>query len=291
MFWEGGGARWGACGVRCERCAKWRCLPSGAPPPNGSDLWVCAMNPDLSHSSCDAPEEDAEWDGEWEGQWDPNEDYEDGEADPRQTSRAQRCVFEANLDQVADTDKAFYMTLGQKDCVHPGKMKERAKIVNAHVSRDASYTSKITPKERTLEQITARTVEKNNEQQKQGLTKNVMIGSKFGASKELFQAALDDNEIWEEDGLYYSTSKTFTMTDKMSKTALGQSTWEGGDDKEFMSALADMMESSKNLKNLWLEDVQKNSTTKQPMMADKDNSGTIPTAELGNVKAFKMFSR
>ena len=200
------------------------------------------------------------------------EDYEDGEADSRQTSRAQRYVFEANLDLVADADKAFYMTLGQKDCVHPGKMKERAKIVNAYVSRDASYTSKITPKERTLEQLTARTVKKNNEQQKQGLTKNVMIGSKFGASKELFQAALDDNEIWEEDGLYYSTSKTLTLTDEMSKTALGNSTWQGGDDKEFMSALADMMESSNNLKNLWLKDVQKKtSTTKQPMLADKDN--------------------
>ena len=199
------------------------------------------------------------------------EDLEDGEEDTRQTSRAQRYVFEANLDQVSEADKARYLTLGQKDCVHPGKMKERAKIVNAYVSRDATYTSKLNPKERTIEQITARTVEKKDEQQNQGLTKTVMIGSKFGASKELFQEALDAKEIWEEDGLYYSTSKTLTVSDKTSKTAKGKKKWDAEDDKTFMSALADMMDTTKTLKHLWLKDVQKRTSTTKPALVDKDD--------------------
>eukprot|EP00959_Pyramimonas_sp_CCMP1952_P272683 5700491-Pyramimonas_sp.AAC.1 len=94
-----------------------------------------------------------------------------------------------------------------------------------------------------------------------------MIGSKFGASKELFQAALDANEIWEEGGLYYSTSRTLTMSDKTSRTAKGKKQFDVGDDKQFMSALADMMESTKGLKHLWLKDVQKKaSTAKQPAL-------------------------
>ena len=48
--------------VQCDRCQKWRMLPSNVDTSNLPDSWYCEMNTyDKARSSCDAEEQDAKF--------------------------------------------------------------------------------------------------------------------------------------------------------------------------------------------------------------------------------------
>ena len=48
--------------VQCDKCQKWRVLPSNAEPINEDAAWYCSLNPDSQFNSCDIEEE--EWEEE-----------------------------------------------------------------------------------------------------------------------------------------------------------------------------------------------------------------------------------
>ena len=43
--------------VQCEKCSKWRCLPSHVKPESLPDKWYCEEHMESSHCNLDAPEE------------------------------------------------------------------------------------------------------------------------------------------------------------------------------------------------------------------------------------------
>ncbi|CAK0896209.1 unnamed protein product [Prorocentrum cordatum] len=196
---------------------------------------------------------------------------EDGVLDDRQTSRAQRCVFEHSQADIRKDDWNKYQELGSKECKIPGKMKQRAQIVNACVSRSATYKDSVQVKARTLEAITSRTVSKGKEDAVVGMSKNCMIGTVFAGSKQLFQEAINDNEIYEnpEDGLWYSRTKKISVKDVTSHAVRGTKTQEAADDSTFRSALADMMEVGCSVKENWLQALK--GPRGKPSLKNQDN--------------------
>ena len=85
---------------------------------------------------------------------DAGEDVNDGQQDLRPTTRGQRYVFEKLANQIDPIVLARYEYLKDPRNKVPGKERECRAMINAHVSRNATYkTDALSVKSRTMEQV------------------------------------------------------------------------------------------------------------------------------------------
>ena len=99
-----------------------------------------------------------------------------GDDRDRQTSRAQRHVFDAYLSEVPPDVSQRYKLLRDPKFKCPGKEKEIRKIVNAFVPRRTNYSGALVPKENTIKRIIYQKSESSNQDKSKGMGRLIMIG-------------------------------------------------------------------------------------------------------------------
>ncbi len=136
-------------------------------------------------------------------------DAPDGELDDRTTSRAQRDVWKKKMYLASKEDHDRYLFLKSPDCTERGKEQPAHRIINAYVPRDASWTcDTLKPKDMTIYNMRATMTRDDVEVSVRGMKKATFIGRNFAGSKDLFDEAEAEGEIYQdEDGLWYTFQK------------------------------------------------------------------------------------
>ncbi|CAK0889825.1 unnamed protein product [Prorocentrum cordatum] len=157
----------------------------------------------------------------------------EGEPDQRQTSLAQRHVFKSSRESIDPEDLKKYDWYKSTACNIKGKERLANEIINAYVPRDAGYGSTIEPDQRALTRVNTRE------------HKNIMIATVFNGSRAAFEEAKDDGDVWadpEDDTRYQYDQKIKNNTDTRSEKKTATVVLNPKDKKEFMGAIANMME-------------------------------------------------
>ena len=132
-----------------------------------------------------------------------------GAPDERKTSRAQRHVFNLSLSSCPQEVQTQYYHLVDKNTKLPGKQKQINAIINAWVPRNATYGASLQKVDTTVSRVSQFSLQETAGFTNTGMGKYVMIGSLFAGHRELFDAAHEAGEIWEDDdGLWYHHAKT-----------------------------------------------------------------------------------
>jgi len=184
-----------------------------------------------------------------------NEDVpEVGDADDgATTTRAQRYVFESHMDQLPQEIVDRYMQLKDPKHKEAGKIRERSKIINAYVKRDADYKDKLTPQPKQIEVITRRRVTRDDLTEIIGLPETLCIGKNFGGNRDLFNEAKQKGHVQQnEKGLWIYRAEKAVISDSQSKDVSGLAKYEAKDDVTFRAALANHMDSVGSLSANWL---------------------------------------
>ncbi|CAK0794770.1 unnamed protein product [Prorocentrum cordatum] len=174
-----------------------------------------------------------------------DEDAEDGAADSRTTTRAQRHTFAKNrhlFDQalVAQFDKL--MDTANKTV---GKQAQINQIINSCVTRKAAGGVGVLIKTRSVKRFQRSMMRDENKETAHGLGWWSLVGTKFGGSESLAQKALDAGEVYqaEDTGLYYQKSHTIERTRVQEKGYKGEEDTGGLlSSDEFVQALCDQEE-------------------------------------------------
>ena len=130
-------------------------------------------------------------------------DADSGEEDVRQTSRAQRAVFERNIDSIDPEMKHRYQQIKSKDCKERNKLQIANAIVNAHTCRAAKYGDGIMAKPKTWERILKFGSFRKKSEGKVGFGKYVMIGKVFAGNEALFEKAKAAGQVYELNGEWF----------------------------------------------------------------------------------------
>ncbi|CAK0895028.1 unnamed protein product, partial [Prorocentrum cordatum] len=169
----------------------------------------------------------------------------EGEPDQRQTSLAQRHVFKSSRESIDPEDLKKYDWYKSTACNIKGKERLANEIINAYVPRDAGYGSTIEPDQRALTRVNTREHVKKDSDIATSLKKNIMIATVFNGSRAAFEEAKDDGDVWtdpEDDTRYQYDQKIKKNTDTRSEKKTATVVLNPKDKKEFMGAIANMME-------------------------------------------------
>ena len=138
-----------------------------------------------------------------------------------------RFVFEHNKDFLPKDKVDEYNRLRDPATKQRGKEKLVNGIINACVPRGATYKSSPMVKENIVFKMMRKTEAKTDSSLNHGMDKLVMIGTRFGASKALFQEAVDAGQCWlGKDGKYHVNDSLQQQDKKLEKEDHGQTSTE-----------------------------------------------------------------
>jgi hypothetical protein len=173
-----------------------------------------------------------------------SESAEEGTIDDRRTSRAQRWIFEAHIKEFPKEVQDRYKSMKDTGSKQPGKVKERNKLVNAYIPRHAEWTDKPSPKSSTVEELMEHFIEHKDEDKSVGLSKTIMLASIFHGNRQLFDEAVENQELLEDEetGNWHFQQKTKSRSESSKKGTTGRKVYEveGANFAKAMGALMDL---------------------------------------------------
>ena len=173
---------------------------------------------------------------------DAGDDVDDGKQDFRPTTRGQRYVFEKLIDRIDPIVLARYEYLKDPRNKVLGKERECRAIINAHVSRNATYkTDALSVKSRTVEQIFEKKDVSSDMTAQAGMGKFETVGTKLNGNWDLFAQAQATGEVWEgADGLYYTKQRTLQVGKKWTESVKVKQRYDIATESGMLSVLADL---------------------------------------------------
>ena len=173
---------------------------------------------------------------------DAGEDASDGQQDFRPTTRGQSYVFEKLIDRIDPVVLARYEYLKDPRNKVPGKERECRAIINAHVSRNATYkTDALSVTSRAVEQIFEEKDVSSDMTAQAGMGKFETVGTKFNGNWDLFAQAQASGEVWEgADGLYYTKQRTLQVGKKWTESVQVKQRYDIATESRMLSVLADL---------------------------------------------------
>ena len=149
-----------------------------------------------------------------------NDDPDNTEPDSRTTSLAQRHVFNMPRGSIGTDTLAKYDFYKSKACTTKGKERLANEIIIAMVPRCSGWGGRIEAKNTVIERLITKQRSRTDAQAQDGLRKLVFSSKIIHNNKKTFKEAIDAEEVWEKDGLwYYETRKKDIEQVSSSKTS------------------------------------------------------------------------